>query len=228
MSRAGTTALACLLAAAPHAPLAGEIPRAVLVLELTPGTPGSEPEGAPPRFVLLDDGQVFVGGSSLVETGRLDKREAQALEKRAEALRKNPAVSPSVSFGGPSGSVARLRLLQKQPLEVAVSGWPVEGAAPAPLAELDAFLRELASFHDASLQPYAPGAFAVRAREGRLAGGCRPWSFPFPIADAREGRRQVTPAEAASWPTGAVPASVCAGERRYVVTLRPLLPGEQP
>lgn len=228
MSRAGTIALACLLTAAPCLPRAGEIPRAALVLELTPGTPGGEPEGAPPRFVLLEDGELFVGGSSLVETGRLEKNEVRELEKRAEALRKNPAVGTTVSFGGPPGSVARLRLLDKQPLEIAVSGWPAEGSVPAPLAELDAFLRDLASFHHASLQPYAPGAFAVRAREGRLAGGCRPWTFPFPIADAREGRRMVTPAEAAAWPTGAMPASVCSGDRRYVVTLRPLLPGERP
>ena len=48
------------------------------------------------------------------------------------------------------------------------------------------------------------------------------------LPDAREGRRLVTPAEAAAWPTGAMPASVCSGDRRYVVTLRPLLPGEQP
>jgi len=228
VTRSLTTALACVLAAAPAVPRAGEIPRAVLVLELAPGTPGSEPEGAPPRFVLLEDGQLFVGGSALVETGRLEKREARELEKRAEALRKNQSVGASVSFGGPSGSVARLRLLDRQPLEIAVSGWPAAGSVPAPLAELDALLHELASFHHASLQPYAPGAFAVRAREGRLAGGCRQWTFPFPIADAREGRRQVTPAEVAAWPTGAMPASVCAGDRRYVVTLRPLLPGEQP
>jgi hypothetical protein len=38
----------------------------------------------------------------------------------------------------------------------------------------------------------------------------------------------VPAADFASWPTGAAPASVCAGDKKYVVTLRPLLPGEKP
>jgi len=74
-------------------------------------------------------------------------------------------------------------------------------------------------------------------REGRLAGGLPPLgASPFPIAQALSGPRTVSPAEASSWPTGAVPASVCAADadpsdpasKRYVLTLRPLLPGEQP
>ena len=42
------------------------------------------------------------------------------------------------------------------------------------------------------------------------------------IAEAVSELRKV------SWPTGALPACVCADDRRYAVTLRPLLPGEQP
>ena len=38
----------------------------------------------------------------------------------------------------------------------------------------------------------------------------------------------VAAADAIGWPTGALPASVCAGDKRFVVTLRPLLPGERP
>ena len=34
--------------------------------------------------------------------------------------------------------------------------------------------------------------------------------------------------QADGWPTGATPASVCSGDKQYVVTLRPLLPGELP
>ena len=68
----------------------------------------------------------------------------------------------------------------------------------------------------------------MTVREARLAGGCRAWGFTFPIAQALAGPRAVTAAEASGWPTGAVPASVCADDRRYAVTLRPLLPGERP
>ena len=69
---------------------------------------------------------------------------------------------------------------------------------------------------------------AMTVREARRVGGCRTWGFTFPIAQALAGPRAVTAAEASGWPTGAVPASVCADDRRYAVTLRPLLPGEQP
>ena len=73
-------------------------------------------------------------------------------------------------------------------------------------------------------------------REGRPVGGCRRWAFPFPIAAVLGAPRVVSSDEAAGWPTGGVAASVCGDDagpsasagKRYVVTLRPLLPGEQP
>jgi hypothetical protein len=75
----------------------------------------------------------------------------------------------------------------------------------------------------------------MTVREARLAGGCRAWTFPFTVAEALSAPRTVSAAEAAGWPAGARPASVCAdgagpsaGAGRYAVTLRPLLPGEQP
>jgi hypothetical protein len=68
----------------------------------------------------------------------------------------------------------------------------------------------------------------MAVREARLAGGCRAWSFSFPIAEALAGPRAVPAADAAGWPTGAMPALVCVDDRRYLVTLRPLLPGETP
>jgi hypothetical protein len=76
----------------------------------------------------------------------------------------------------------------------------------------------------------------MTVREGRAAGGCRTWGFAFPIAEALAGPRTVTAEEAKGWPTGARPAHVCedaAGPsttpaRRYLVTLRPLVPGERP
>jgi hypothetical protein len=65
-------------------------------------------------------------------------------------------------------------------------------------------------------------------REARLVGGCREWTFPFPLASAQAAPRTVSASEAEGWPTGALPASVCADDKRYAVTLRPLLPGELP
>jgi hypothetical protein len=75
----------------------------------------------------------------------------------------------------------------------------------------------------------------MTVREGRFAGGCRAWTFPFPVAEALASPRTVSAAEAAGWPTGARPAFVCLDDpgpsttpaRRYAVTLRPLLPGER-
>lgn len=216
-------AAALVFAAAPLG--GGEIPGALLVLEVAPGSPGSDPSGAPPRFVLLRDGQVFVGGSSRVESGRLEKREAQALEKRAAALRRIPGLGSPIALGGASGPTMRLRLADDT-LLIEASGDPA--AAPPPLAPLGTLLAELLRFHHPSLRPYTPQSYAIVVREGRLVGGCRPWSFPFPVAEAIAGPRSLPAAEASGWPTGAMPASVCVDDRRYVVTLRPLLPGEQP
>jgi hypothetical protein len=213
---------------------AADLPGATLVLEADPGTPGSDPVGAPPRFVLLKDGQVFVGGTERLEGGRLERAEASALEKRADAVRRLQGLGSPVSFGGDSSRSARLRLLDGRPLEVVVNGDPAQ-AAPA-LAPLASLVADLLRYQHPSLRPYAPGSYAMTVREGRLAGGCRAWTFAFPIAEALAGPRTVTADEAKGWPTGAHPASVCADGAspttklapRYVVTLRPLLPGESP
>lgn len=217
---------AALVLAAAAAPGAAEIPGAVLVLEAAPGLPGGDPAGAPPRFVLLKDAQVFVGGSSLVEAGRLEKGEAAALQKRAAALRKLPGVGAPVALGGAADRSMRLLLLEGEPLAIVANGDPA--LAPMALAPLATLLQELASFHHPSLRPYAPTAYALRAKEARLVGGCRAWSFRFPIAEAVPGPRIVPAADASGWPTGAAQASVCVDDRRYAVTLRPLLPDERP
>jgi hypothetical protein len=217
-----------VLALAHGGPPAGasEIPGAVIVLETAPGTPGSDPSAAPPRFVLLKDGQVFVGGTACLEAGRLEKSEASALQKRADAVRKLPGISSSpVALGGDAARTTRLWLLDG-PVEVVATGDPA--AAPPALAPLASLLSDLLGFQHSSLRPYAPVSYAMRVREGRRVGGCRAWGFTFPIAQALAGPRTVTAAEASGWPTGAVPASVCADDRRYAVTLRPLLPDEQP
>lgn len=214
-----TTALARPLAA-------GEIPGAALVLETSPGTPGSDASGAPPRFVLLRDGRVFVGGTSRLEAGRLEKSEAQALMKRAEALRKIPGIGSPLALGGRASLALRLRLVEDKALEVNATGDPA--AAPPELAPLASLVQDLARFTHPSLQPYAPASYAVSAREARLVGGCRGWTLPVPIAEALAGPRALSAADAEGWPTGALPASVCVEDKRYAVTLRPLLPEERP
>jgi hypothetical protein len=210
----------------PAAPPAAEIPDALIVLETAPGTPGSDPTSAPPRFVLLKDGQLFVGGTGRLEAGRLEKPEVQGLRRRADALRKAAGRAGTLAFGGDEHRVARLRLPEDGPVEITITGDPA--LAPPALRPAAGLVSELLSFDHPSLAPYAPGSYAVRAREGGLVGGCRPWRFPFSVEDAVSGPRVVTAGEAEGWPTGAWPASVCVGDKRYVVTLRPLLPGERP
>jgi hypothetical protein len=203
-----------------------EVPGAAVVLEADPGSPGSDPAGAPPRFVLMKDGEVFVGGTERLESGRLDKAESSALLKRADAVRKMQGLSSPVSLGGDASRTARLRLLEGKPLDLVVKGDPAQ--APPALAPLASLLTDLLRYGHPSLRPYAPASYAMQAREGRLVGGCRAWGFAFPIAEALAAPRTVSGDEAEGWPTGARPASVCAGGRHYVVTLRPLLPGERP
>lgn len=230
---AAALALAALLLAGGRV-VAAEIPGAVIVLETAPGTPGSDPSAAPPRFVLLKDGQVFVGGTERLEAGRLEKSEASVLQKRADAVRKLPGISSSpVALGGDAARTMRL-WLRDGSVEVVATGDPAE--APPALAPLASLLSDLLKFHHPSLRPYAPDRYAMTVREARRMGGCRAWGFTFPITQALTGPRVVTATEASGWPTGAVPASVCVDDagpsvsagRRYAVTLRPLLPGEQP
>lgn len=229
--RRGPAALAAVLAALVGAPAsrAGEIPDALVVLEASVDLPGREAAAVPPRFVLLRDGQVFAGGSDRLYAGKLDKRELQALDKRAQQVRKLSGLGTYVQFGAePKGAAFRLRLLKDKdkPVEIRIAGSPA--AALAQMQPLATFVADLASFHHPSLRPFAPAAFALGVREGALVGGCRPWAFTVALEDAVAAPRAVSAAEASGWPTGALPASVCAGDRRYVVTLRPLLPGEQP
>lgn len=212
--------------AAPAAAPSGAIPGAVIVFETPPGTPGSDPASAPPRFVLLKDGQVFVGGTGVLETGRIGKDEAQVLRRGAEAIRKAAGRERTLWVGGEQKHVALLRLPEDSPEQITITGDP--SAAPPSLRPAAAFVDRLLRFDDPGLALYKPESYAVRAREQRLAGGCRTWSFSFPIAEALAGPRIVAAGEAGGWPTGAWPASVCAGGKRFVVTLRPLLPGEQP
>lgn len=202
---------------------AAEIPGAVVVLEThTESHAADVAEAAPPRFVLLQDGQVFVGGTGRVAVGRLSSGEAKAIEKRLSAVRRLSGLGSSVSLG-PGATRHRLVLRKGRPLEILATGDPA-GAPPA-LLPLASLLNDLEAFDHPSLKPYAPKEYLLDARAGALPGGCRPWLLREPLT---EGSRTLPASSLPTWPTGARPASVCADGKTYVVTLRPLLPGEKP
>jgi hypothetical protein len=214
--------LALLPCALPGAS-AGDIPQAQLVLEVTPpGRPGWYAEAAPPRFVLLEGGRFFVGGSAGIAEGQLESREWKDLRKRLDRIRKLHPASATLAFGdGPT----RYRLVTrlKGTVEIVATGDPAASREP-----IAALIAQLSSFDHPSLRFIAPETYLLTAREGTLAGGCRPWTFPVTPAEASAGVRSVPAAAARDWPTGAQAASVCAGDKRYIVTLRPLVPGERP
>ncbi|MFS8068621.1 MAG: hypothetical protein ACMG6S_19865 [Byssovorax sp.] len=207
-------------------PAAAEIPKAVVILESrSAALPGQVPEAAPPRFVLLEDGQVYVGGTHDLVTARLAGRDLKDLERRISDVRKLPAIAGVITVG-PGTAVRRLYLGKGRALDIRIEG-DLHAAPPAlrPLADL---VLDLERFHHPALRPYAPAQLALHAEEGSLPGGCRPWNRPEPIEGSVFAPQVVNAADFAAWPTGAAPASVCAGDRRFVVTLRPLLPGEKP
>jgi hypothetical protein len=210
----------------PAAAATGEIPGALVVLEVFGRVrPDDVPESAPARFVLLEDGQVFVGGTSRLVAGRLSAAEVKALDRRVAEIRKLPGLAGTVRLGG---GEARQRLLLRRgrPLDMTVIGDTSE-AAPA-LRPLATLIDDLARFDHPSLRPHEPGAYAVSAREGTLAGGCRSWPFKESPAESIFAPRTLPGDSVLDWPTGASPSSVCAGDKTYVVTFRPLLPGERP
>ena len=168
---------ALVLAAPTVAPLlAGEIPGAILELRAgTPFAPLQDWSGAPPRFVLMEDGQVFVGGSRDLLSGRLDKDEVKSFEEQAESVRKMPGLASVVAFSEGEEPSFHLRGGKGKALDVRATGDPAKaGAALRPLAAL---LDRLLRFDHPSLRPYAPASLALFAREGLRRGGCRIWTF---------------------------------------------------
>jgi hypothetical protein len=203
---------------------AGEIPDAELIFEASlPKVYGLVPEAAPPRFVLLDNGRFFVGGTSEIAEGRLEGGEHKALRKEIERARKVKGLSETVSFG--SGN-ARYRLVFRKGPEIVVSGDPAQ--APFAMRPLAALIERLLGFDHESLRRIRPESYRLMVNDGRLPGGCRAWTLPAALVDALHTQRIVPAAAVAGWPTGATPASVCASDKTYVVALRPMLPGERP
>lgn len=224
--RRAFSALALAALAAGALAEAGEIPDATLVLEAAIALPGTIPEAAPPRFVLRRDRTVFIGGSEAIYAGQLSKDEARRIENRVKQLRKAGLLNPTVSFGEDATKRYRLRVLKDGARDVVISGDP--RTAPPELQSLASLVTDLLSFDHPSLRPWAPSTYALSAREGVLLGGCREWFLPVPFEDVLAAPRSLAADDADRWPSGANPASVCYQGEHYVVTLRPLLPGEQP
>ena len=122
-------------------------------------------DGAPPRFALLKDGQAVVGGTSRVETVRLDKSELSALKRRVDAARKAIGKSSRLALGE-GGAVVRLRFPDEPPVEVALglapAPPPAPGGEPEPVAALVA---DVLSFRHPGLVPYEPPGYALVLRE---------------------------------------------------------------
>jgi hypothetical protein len=194
----------------------------VLLEASLPPVPGQVQEAAPPRFVLLVDGRVFLGGTSEILEGRLTGNALKELRSDLARLRKLKGLRDRVEFG-PGEEQFRLRLAKGR--DIVATGDPEAASFDArPLAT---FILKLLRFDDPALRLYRPEHYELAVRPGKLTGGCRPWTLPLPLVDVL-ATPQVVPASAvASWPTGALAASVCAGERSFIVTLRPLLPWEQ-
>jgi len=204
--------------------LAAPPPDAVVSLRVSaPAVNGEVPEAMPLRFVLLDNGQVYVGGTSEVATARLEKRELKDLEKQIEKARKVPGLTGPQKLGGGERSFI---LGFRKAGEVLLQGDPSQ--APAALRPLAALVETLLAFDHPALRPYTPELYFLSAREGALPGGCRDWSLPIAFSEVVRQGRAISGSAAFGWPTGGTPASICAGDKRYAVTLRPLVPGETP
>jgi hypothetical protein len=65
------------------------------------------------------------------------------------------------------------------------------------------------------------------AREATRPGGCRLWTLVATPAEAVTGTT-IALGGASSWLPGVAPTSVCVGDKRYELQMRPLVPGERP
>jgi hypothetical protein len=199
-------------------------PQAVVALWAGSTTVGAEIGDAMPlRFVLLDDGQVFVGGTSEIVSGKIDKGDIRAFEKQLDKVRKVPGLPGPVTLGPGDRT---FRVSTRKSGEIVAKGDPA--AASGAVKPLGQLIQVMLDYQHASLRPFNPPSFALAARETGLPGGCRSWTLPVALADALKQPVLVQAAATYGWPTGGTPAVVCDSDRRYAVTLRPLVPGETP
>jgi hypothetical protein len=184
--------------------------------------PGHIPEAAPFRFVLLDKGRVFLGGTTQLATAELPSADRKDLEKLITKVAKRTNSAERVRLG-PGETQYRL-YFGKRDVGVTAMGDPA--LAPKEHRELATLIQELLAFDHYSLRPYDAQKLLLQVRVGELAGGCRRWEFDIDLAAASRHPVEIPARIAGAWPTGAVAASVCHAGERYIVTMRPLVPGE--
>lgn len=237
--------LAAAYVAASEPGFGAEVPNASIVLQVPfQARAGQVAQAAPERFIMLNDGQVFVGGTSDVETCRLEKGDLERFQSEVEAIRKprkkkkrNDPGQPWLggpttwSFGGSSDRVVLTFLAdekEKLPaLRLELVGDPRR--APLGLKILGDFVLRLSEFDHPCLRPYVAASYRMRASKGTIPGGCRaPGGLEPSLAMALGAPTAVPAAAAKDWPHGATAAQLCQGDARYIVTLTPLLPGERP
>jgi len=201
-------------------------------LEVLPGemrlTPRESLDGVPPRFVLLTDGSVFVGGRREVLKGRLDKNEMQAISTRLDLAIKSvgKAGLPQTLGVGEGPALFRFSVLLGSPLQFVVMG-NLEAAGAPPLSPLPDFIRHLAAFRHPSLTPWTPAHFTMIAKERALPGGCRLASGLPPLAQTVANSVVVPEKLTHGFPTGSELSQVCEGPKRFTVVFRPVIPGER-
>jgi hypothetical protein len=219
-------AIVALFATAPLPGWPADASEAVVTLQISaPAVPGQVPEAMPPRFVLTEDGTVYVGGTSAVATARIEGPEIKGIEKEIERIRKIPGLATRIDLGAGVERTYRIIVRKGKLLDLTAVG-DLAGASAAfrPVVSL---ITRLADYSTPDLHPYRPTSYALSAREENLPGGCRAWTFPVALPQALTAPQVVSATVAEAWPTGGIAASVCAGEKRYVVALRPMLPGER-
>jgi hypothetical protein len=153
--------------------------------------------------------------------GRLSGGPLKGLRSDVARVRKLKGLADHLTFGPGKGEF-RLRLAKGR--DVIATGDPEH--APFDARPVAGLIEKLLRFDDPSLHLYRPERYELTVRPGALAGGCRSWTLPVPLVDALAGPHVVPAATVTSWPTGALAASVCAGDKSFIVTLRPLLPWE--
>lgn len=225
--------IAALLLLAGPSSRAQEPPAAQwLRLDPLPGEMGLTPresfDGVPPRFVLLTDGSVFVGGRREVLKGWLDKGEMQAISTRLDVAMKSlgKVGPPQTLVVGEGPAIFRFSILLGPPVQLVVMG-NLESSGGLPLAPLPEFIRGLAGFRHPSLKPWDPDRFTLIVKERALPGGCRPAPALTPLESKVANDSAVVKALTRGFPTGSEMSSVCDGLRRYTVVFRPLIPGER-
>jgi hypothetical protein len=189
-------------------------------------------DGVPPRFVLLTDGSVFVGGRREVLRGFLDKTEMQAISTRLDVAMKafgkaGPPKTLVMGQGpgeGDGPAIFRFSVLLGSPAQIVVMGRVMAAGAP-PLMPLPDFIRRLADFRHPSLKPWDPAEFTMIVREKTRPGGCRTAKGLPSLAQAVSGETTVPEALTRTFPTGSDMTQVCEGPKRYTMVFRPLIPG---